>query len=295
VACAIHPDCDAVGICTSCGAGVCTACGVTVAGLTYCHACLEAGRYRPPSGMPNAAKSTSVFPPELTVSADRPALTLGVVGFLLFGIATQLVWMADLIGINWWILPLYEAFGLVNPFETVALVLIGTSVALSGYAFAAYARAFASRVCHATAVVSFLSAWWLPIANFLQFTGLVWVPASTSYDYIIWTVGPLYPLYSTLQFIGVTMLGVTLLLWPSALVVTRHRLRQQHSAVAAAVLFATAAHVVLLPLPFSVVFWFTHYPYFAYSFYPLFLVVACLVEPACILSAILLYRSRSPK
>jgi len=231
----------------------------------------------------------------LTGSADRTALTLGVVGFLLFGVATQLVWMADVIGIDWWMLPLHEAFGLVNPFETVAVVLIGVSVTLSGYAFAAYARAFASWICRATAVVSFLSAWWLPIANFLQFTGLVWVPAPFFYDYNIWTSGPLYPLYSTLQVIGITMLGVTLLLWPSALVITRHLLRQQHTAVAAAILFATAAHVVLLPLPFSAIFLFTHYPYFAYYFYPLFLIVACLVEPACILSAILLYRSRSPK
>jgi hypothetical protein len=185
-------------------------------------------------------------------------------------------------------------FGSTNPFETVALVLLGISVSLSGYAFTAYARAFVSRVCRATAVVSLLSAWWLPIANFLQFTGLVWVPAIIYDDYVVWTSGPLYLHYAILQFVGVALLGTTMLLWSSALALTRHLLHQQRIAIAATVLFVAAAHAVLLPLPFSAMVLFGPYPYFAYAFYPLFLLVACLVEPACILSAILLHRSRSP-
>jgi hypothetical protein len=175
-------------------------------------------------------------------------------------------------------------------------VIIGVSITLVGSSFTAYARVFGSRLCQGTAIVSFLSAWWLLIANLLTYTGQVWIYYEPpSYPY--WRIGPLFYPYATILVIGLALLGVTLLLWPSALIATRHLTRQRTLAIASGVLFLIAAHMILLPLPFNAIsllsssFYWPSIIYYSYG--PI--LVACLVEPASILSAILTYRFRTPK
>jgi len=299
VRCAVHNDREAVGVCIGCGAGVCTACRVAIAGITYCNACLEAGRYRPPSAPSPIVEAAPAIAAGLMGPQIRQQLALGVMGFLMFGIALHLAWIGGLVWpYVWTIAPLGGPSDLVNPVSVVSVVLVGISMTLVGIAFMAYARVFGSQLCQGTAIVSLLSAWWLPIASFLGLTGWVWGPGYYPWYDLVWQHGPLYYPYTVILLTGLALQGVTLLLWPSALIATRHLTRQRAFSVACGVLFLIAAHMIILPLPFNAVAMLSpsgyyYLQYFA-SYYGI-ISVACVVEPACILGAILMYRSRPPK
>lgn len=295
--CAVHNDREAVGVCVGCGAGVCSACRVTVANMTYCGACLEAGRYRPPQAAPANLEPEHGIPTGLMGPGVRNQLALGVIGLLMLGVALHLAWIGSLM----W--PYVQTFAPMpgstsqgDPLSVASVVLTGISMTLVGIAFHAYARTFESQLCQATAIVSFVSGWWLPIASFLELTGLVWGP-DIYWHYQYRVPGPLYYPYTAVLLTGLALQGVTLLLWPSALIATRHLTRQRALAIASGVLFFIAAHMILLSLPFNAVMMLNATPYY-YPFYSTYygiILLACLLEPACILGAILIYRFRSPK
>jgi len=229
----------------------------------------------------------------------RDQLALGITGLLMLGIALHLAWIGSLV----WpyvetFAPVGEPSGLNNPLSVVSVVLLGISMTLVGIAFYAYARVFGSPLCQGTAIVSLVSAWWLPIASFVGLTGQVWGVDIYRYYPSGWGQGPLYYPYTLLLLTGLALQGVTMLLWPSALIATRHLTRQRALAVASGVLFLIAAHMIILPLPFNAITMLSpgsyyYLQYFA-SYYGI-ISVACVVEPACILGAILMYRSRTPK
>jgi hypothetical protein len=292
VHCAVHNNREAVGVCLGCGAGVCPTCRVSVAGLTYCRTCLEAGRARPPPVAPSGPKPA--VSTGLTMPGIRSQLTMGIVGLLLFGVASHITWVG---GMFW---PYIDSFvyvlspaSVANLVSLVSVVLTGTSMTLVGIAFYACARLFQSRLCQATAVVSLISAWWLPVAGFLQFTGLVWEPDILAvFPYV--SFGSLFYPYWAVVVVGLTLEGVTLLLWPSALIATREMTGQGTLAVSSGVLFVIAAHVILLSLPFNAMSMFYWSPLY-YIYYPTFsgvLLLAWFLEPASILGAILMYRCR---
>lgn len=297
--CAVHNDREAVGVCIGCGAGVCTTCRVAIAGITYCNACLEAGRYRPPSAPSPIVEAAPPIAAGLMGPQIRQQLALGVMGLLMFGIALHLAWIGGLV---WPYVSTIALLGgpsdLVNPVSVVSVVLLGISMTLVGIAFMAYARVFGSQLCQGTAIVSLLSAWWLPIASFLGLTGWVWGPGYYPWYDLVWQHGPLYYPYTVILLTGLALQGVTLLLWPTALIATRHLTRQRAFSVASGVLFLIAAHMIILPLPFNAIAMLSSSGYYYLSYFTSYygiISVACVVEPACILGAILMYRSRTPK
>jgi hypothetical protein len=242
-------------------------------------------------------------------SQIRYQLVLGVVGLLMFGIVLHLAWVGGLVWPDvqaidplvvldvWASAPFVGPSDLVNPVSVVSVVLLGLSTTLVGIAFMAYARVFRSRLCQGTAIVSLLSAWWLPIASFLGLTGWVWDPAYIIW-YDRWEQGPLYYPYAVIVLTGLALQGVTLLLWSSAFIATRRLTRQRALSVASGVLFLIAAHMILLPLPFTAIGMLSsgsyyYLPYFT-SYYGI-IPLACVVEAACILGAIVMYRLMGSK
>ncbi len=217
----------------------------------------------------------------------------------MLGIVFHFTWIADYTAM---LSPVYYPYGMnpINPIKTVVYALIGTSITLVGGTFYHYRGSYGSRMSLAAGICSYIFAWWLLIADLLQYTGLVWVQQTDPYIfYSYWVPGPLGIHYTVLQLIANALLAVTFVLWASAMVVTRHYTRQSSVAIAAAVLFLIPAHIILLTLPYSIVALITSFGYsygyiYIYSFMSIFSpFLSALIEPACILGAILFYRSRN--
>jgi len=304
VRCAVHNNREAVGVCLGCGAGVCTACRVSVGGLTYCSACLEAGRYRPPQAAQPSAGSEPATLAGMLVPGVRLQLTVGVVGLLMLGIALHLAWIGNL---SWGYVETFApspwSSSPINPISIVSSLLTGISITLVGIAFSAFARVTGSRLCQGTAIMSFVSAYWLPAASVLELSGQVWRFAFSDLPpyWEGWLPASLYYPYIAIVMTGLLLEGVTLLLWPSAFIATSNITRQRALAIASAVFFFIAAHTILLSLPFNVITMWNpapiFYPSYSSLYYSLYgvLLLASLLEPACILGAILIYRFRGSK
>jgi len=235
---------------------------------------------------------------------------VGVVGFLLFGIAMQLDWVAkslEVLSLAWaptpgCIVPLggwwSGGWGPVTRLETNVLFLTGLGVSLGGCSFAAYRRILGPEFLDVITGASLFSAWWLFIANLLEYTGLVWVPGIVHYSFTYWMRGPFYGQYVALRIFGLAMLGLTLLLWAVGVLATRHLYRRRYEAIAAAVLFVMAGLVLLLPLPaVAAAILDISSSIFLSSGYVIavFFAGACLVAPACVLNFTLMRELESPK
>ncbi|MFX1562096.1 MAG: B-box zinc finger protein [Promethearchaeota archaeon] len=291
--CAVHNDEDAIGVCRTCGAGVCTVCRVVIAGLTYCNSCLESGRYRPPGITPIPEEAPTPIPPGYTGITNPVFFKLAIIGALLFGVAVHLLWISEYLRFTIWFYMLGTFIDPVFAPKTVAFAIFGVGMTLVGFAFHGYRSQFGSRTSLVAGTLSFVSAWWLLIADLLQYTGLVWTSYNPWY-YYEYSPGPLHLVWYNLHLIGLILYCTTLILWSASILETRRLTRQNRLSMWSAILFLVAVHLILIQLPFysQLLIYYSFYILSPYLF-TLFIIPACFVESACIIAAILFNRSRT--
>ncbi|MFW9831304.1 MAG: hypothetical protein ACFFD8_05975 [Candidatus Thorarchaeota archaeon] len=286
--CTNHVDHDAIAVCRICGSGICNECRTTVSGIAYCQSCLDSGLYRPPG-----TKTPDEIPiPQMTRIPTRFLLLQSIVGSTLLGIAFHLLWLSDLLVVSTFGSPLQDLFYPINPVRTIGFGLIGLGITLTAFAFIAIWSHYNSKLGIVTAVSSFIFGWWLFATDLLLYTGLVVSPPA----YYIWwalTPGPLYPLYLVHFILGWILTAASFLLWAATLIHNRRAVGESKLAFRTSLLFLISSHLILIQLPFLALS--LRIPYvLAYTpyWYTLFIPSAFLLEPSCILLAILLNRYR---
>ncbi len=289
--CASHSNQEAIAVCTICGAGVCGICQVTIAGISYCTRCLDAGRYQPPSASKTTALTTK--PSSVVGYASPNFFLLSTIGFLFVGVAVHLLWLSNILYlvsfVPWW----DALFGPISLPKTISYGLIGGGITLAGFAFHGYRHLYGSRLNYVAGLCSFLFAWWLFIGNLLQFTGLVWHthPSMPPYYY---STGPLFPVYFILEILGMILFCCVLCLWAASFLSIRILTTSKTLALYSSLFLLIAIHVLLLPMPiykpydltWIYIWWWAPTPYTYFIF-----IAACFIEPAMILAAICVVRS----
>ena len=81
--CYSHPKEDAVAVCKICGKGVCNNCLITIASISYCKSCVEAGRVKLPI-------APTVAVPKPTGTPTRAPFIVGAIGAISSGFAALL-------------------------------------------------------------------------------------------------------------------------------------------------------------------------------------------------------------
>ena len=288
--CAVHQDHDAIAFCQSCGNGLCSNCRISIAGVSYCQPCLDAGRIRTLGLHPEDPEERLPIPIGPVTSNSRRNFLLGIGGMIIVAIFIHLLWIYPVFGT--YVQPDAPASLRIMP-RTVGFAIIAVGITLCGFAFDEFKNYFNFRWGFIVGIYTILSPWMMVIGDLLLYTELVYVQDPMN----SWRLlpGPLGPLYFVISTVGTVLIGVLLILWAATLLSVRKFTGSSKLNLSASILLLICAHFILLLIPMQIpMFLYIYYPHGAYLFGGLFTAYqAFLIEPATILIAIIFYRLRT--